>query len=59
MRPVVHAQDLAAQQDALLKLRVTADRIYTDRGFTGTNRARPGLDQARASPSRRVLGRLS
>lgn len=42
-------QDLAAQEDALLKLGVAADRIYTDRGFTGTNRARPGLDQALAA----------
>lgn len=37
-------QDLAAQHDALLKLGVTADRIYADKGFTGTNRDRPGLD---------------
>ncbi len=42
-------QDLAAQKDALLKLGVSADRIYTDHGFTGTNRARPGLDQALAA----------
>ena len=42
-------QDLAEQQEALLKLGVAADRIYTDRGFTGTNRARPGLDQALAA----------
>ena len=28
---------------------MAADRIYTDRGFTGTNRARPGLDQALAA----------
>jgi DNA invertase Pin-like site-specific DNA recombinase len=42
-------QDLAAQQDALLKLGVTADRLYTDKGFTGTNRDRPGLDQALAA----------
>lgn len=42
-------QDLAAQQEALLKLGVAPDRIYTDRGFTGTNRARPGLDQALAA----------
>src|SRR4051812_34906966 len=42
-------QDLAAQQDALLTLGVAPDRIYTDRGFTGTNRARPGLDQALAA----------
>ncbi|MFC3639856.1 recombinase family protein [Camelimonas fluminis] len=42
-------QDLAAQQEALFKLGVAADRIYTDRGFTGTNRTRPGLDQALAA----------
>lgn len=42
-------QDFAAQQEALLKLGVVADRIYTDRGFTGTNRARPGLDLALAA----------
>lgn len=42
-------QDLAAQKDALHKLGVSADRIYTDRGFTGTNRERPGLDQALAA----------
>lgn len=42
-------QDLAAQKEALQKLGVTADRIYTDHGFTGTNRARPGLDQALAA----------
>ena len=42
-------QDLAAQRDALSKLGVAADRIYTDHGFTGANRARPGLDQALAA----------
>ncbi|MEI2420531.1 recombinase family protein, partial [Arthrospira platensis SPKY2] len=42
-------QDLAAQQAALLKLGVAPDRIYTDRGLTGTNRSRPGLDQALAA----------
>lgn len=39
-------QDLAAQKEALLKLGVSTDRIYTDHGFTGANRMRPGLDQA-------------
>ncbi|MCP2080094.1 UNVERIFIED_ORG: hypothetical protein J2W74_001280 [Methylorubrum zatmanii] len=29
--------------------RLAPDRIYTDRGMTGTNRARPGLDQALAA----------
>jgi len=42
-------QDLAAQQEALRQLGVAPDRIYTDRGFTGTNRARPRLDQALAA----------
>ena len=43
-------QDLAAQQARLSrKLGVAPERIYTDRGLTGTNRARPGLDQALAA----------
>lgn len=42
-------QDLAAQVDALLKLGVVKDHIYTDKGFTGRNRERPGLDQALAA----------
>lgn len=42
-------QDLTVQREALLKLGVGADRIYTDHGLTGTNRARPGLDQALAA----------
>jgi len=42
-------QDLAAQQDALVRLGVAANRIYTDKGFTGANRSRPGLDQALAA----------
>lgn len=42
-------QDLTAQKDALQKLGVAVDRIYTDHGFTGTKRARPGLDQALAA----------
>ena len=31
------------------ELGVVEDRIYTDHGLTGTNRARPGLDQALAA----------
>jgi len=42
-------QGLAAQRAALLDLGVAEDRIYLDRGLTGTIRARPGLDQARAA----------
>jgi len=43
------SQDLTAQREALLALGVAEDRIYTDHGLTGTNRARPGLDQALAA----------
>ena len=42
-------QDLTVQREALAKLGVAADRIYTDHGLTGTNRLRPGLDQALAA----------
>jgi DNA invertase Pin-like site-specific DNA recombinase len=42
-------QDLAAQKEALQKLGVVADHIYTDHGFSGTKRTRPGLDQALAA----------
>ena len=44
-----HGQDLAAQKVALASLGVAEERIYTDHGLTGTNRARPGLDQALAA----------
>src|SRR3984893_12934236 len=43
------AQDLTAQRQRLRELGVTEDRIYLDHGLTGTNRARPGLDQALAA----------
>lgn len=42
-------QDLTAQRQALHELGVPEDRIYTDHGLTGTNRIRPGLDQALAA----------
>ena len=42
-------QDLAAQKAALEKLGVPPERVYTDHGLTGTNRDRPGLDQALAA----------
>ena len=42
-------QDLGAQRAALVELGVAPDRIYTDHGLTGTNRSRPGLDQALAA----------
>ena len=43
------SQDLTTQKQALENLGVAPDRIYTDHGLTGTNRARPGLDQAIAA----------
>jgi DNA invertase Pin-like site-specific DNA recombinase len=42
-------QDRAAQQARLQELGVAPERIYMDRGLTGTTRARPGLDQALAA----------
>jgi DNA invertase Pin-like site-specific DNA recombinase len=42
-------QDLAAQRARLEELGVAPDRIYMDRGLTGTTRLRPGLDQALAA----------
>jgi len=42
-------QDLTAQREALVDLGVAAERIYVDHGLTGTNRARPGLNQALAA----------
>ncbi len=42
-------QDLEAQRLALSGLGVGDDRIYTDRGLTGTARDRPGLDRALAA----------
>lgn len=42
-------QDLAAQTVILTGLGVPEERIYLDKGFTGTNRQRPGLDQALAA----------
>jgi Resolvase, N terminal domain len=45
--PLLHnEQDLTAQQEALLAMGVPAERIYVDKGLTGTHRNRPGLDQA-------------
>ena len=42
-------QDLTAQRAILINLNVAEDRIYADHGLTGTNRLRPGLDQALAA----------
>ena len=49
------AQDLTAQDDALLSLGVEAERIYVDHGLTGTNRERPGLREALAARGEREL----
>jgi DNA invertase Pin-like site-specific DNA recombinase len=43
------AQDLTAQRDRLRELGVAEERIYLGHGLTGTNRKRPGLDQALAA----------
>jgi DNA invertase Pin-like site-specific DNA recombinase len=43
------SQDLTVQRQRLLELGVTEQHIYLDHGLTGTNRARPGLDQALAA----------
>jgi DNA invertase Pin-like site-specific DNA recombinase len=48
-RCLTDKQDLTVQREALSKLGVAAERIYTDHGLTGTNRQRPGLDQALAA----------
>ena len=42
-------RDLTAPRQALEVLGVLAERIYLDKGLTGTSRARPGLDQALAA----------
>jgi len=42
-------QDLTVQQEALVKLGVSLDRICIDKGLTGSNRQRPSLDQALAA----------
>jgi DNA invertase Pin-like site-specific DNA recombinase len=42
-------QDLTAQREALAALGVRDERIYLDKGLTGSSRARPGLDQALAA----------
>jgi hypothetical protein len=42
-------RDLTAQRDGLHALGVQAERIYVDHGLTGTNRERPGLQQALAA----------
>jgi DNA invertase Pin-like site-specific DNA recombinase len=43
------SQDLTAQRQQLAALGVPPDRVYLDKGLTGTRRDRPGLDQALAA----------
>ncbi|MFP3967132.1 recombinase family protein [Actinomadura fulvescens] len=51
-------QDLTAQRQALTDHGVADERIYLDKGLTGTSRARPGPDQAPGCrPRRRHPGR--
>ncbi|MBG0567994.1 recombinase family protein [Actinoplanes sp. NEAU-A11] len=42
-------QDLEANRQILLNLGVSAGQLFLDRAYSGTNRARPGLDQALAA----------
>lgn len=42
-------QDLSAQMKVLMDLGASKEHIYTDHGFSGTKRERPGLDQAIAA----------
>ncbi|WP_139686237.1 recombinase family protein [Vibrio tasmaniensis] len=42
-------QDLTVQQETLIKLGVSSDRIYIDKGLSGSNRQRPGLELALAA----------
>ncbi|MEV4283173.1 recombinase family protein [Actinoplanes xinjiangensis] len=45
----IDKQDLAANRDILIELGVPENRIYLDHAYSGTARARPGLDQALAA----------
>ena len=45
-------QDLTVQRQELAGLGVAPERIYMEKGLTGTNRAQPGLDQAMAAVRR-------
>jgi DNA invertase Pin-like site-specific DNA recombinase len=42
-------QNLTAQRQELKRLGVAPERLYVDRGLTGTNRERPGLREAMAA----------
>jgi hypothetical protein len=52
-------QDLTAQRDRLHGLGIPDDRVHLDHGLTGTNRERPGLDQALAQSGGFGAGRLN
>ncbi len=64
-RVSTNEQDLTAQRDALTRLGVDLERVYVDHGPTGTNRQRPGLNEALAACRRgdvlvvAKLGRLA
>lgn len=48
-RVSTEGQDLEVQREQLQALGVSEDRIYTDWGLTGANRARPELEKALAA----------
>ena len=48
-RCLTDEQDLEANRQILLQLSVPAGQVYLDRAYSGTNRARPSLDQALAA----------
>jgi hypothetical protein len=50
------AQDLTAQRDALSALGVPLERIYSDRGMTGSNRAAGAQGGAGSLPAGRHPG---
>jgi DNA invertase Pin-like site-specific DNA recombinase len=58
VRVFTDVQNLTAQRDRLHGLGVPNDRVYLDHGMTGTNRERPGLDQALAQSGGFGAGRL-
>jgi DNA invertase Pin-like site-specific DNA recombinase len=48
-RVSTNEQDLTAQKNALATLGVTPEKTFTGQGFTGANRAQPGLREALAA----------
>ncbi|MFD7159061.1 recombinase family protein [Kribbella sp. NPDC059898] len=45
----IDKQDLEANRQMLLELGVEVEHIYLDKAYSGTTRARPGLDQSLAA----------